>query len=168
MLRPERGVRKMNVLGQISTDMAQTMQKGTPAGRRAGEGVTLVELVCVIAIIAILASLLLPAVSRAYHKVNGMAEEWEAGEILSLLTKETRGYCAAHPQYLFLTKSELIDKCGFAPKPHDWVKASTTEFVPFGFLDDTNKIVLTFHIGRKHATVYSFSKGELSISPQER
>jgi prepilin-type N-terminal cleavage/methylation domain-containing protein len=91
------------------------MQNGKTLGRNADKGVTLIELLCVIAIIAILAALLLPAISRAYSKEHGMSEEWEAGEILSLLTKETRGYCAAQPQYVFLTKSEFIDKCGFAP-----------------------------------------------------
>jgi type II secretory pathway pseudopilin PulG len=147
---------------------AQTTQNGTAARRRAVAAVSMIELLCVLAIITILASLLLPATLRAYNKVRGMAEEWEAGEILSLLTTETRRYCAAHPQYLFPTKSDFLDKCGFAPKPKDWLQASATEFVPFGFLDDTNKIVLTFHIGPKHATVYAFSKGELTITPQGR
>jgi len=128
----------------------------------------MIELLCVIAIISILASLLLPAIMRAYNKVQGMAQEFEAGEVLSLLTGETRRYCAAHPQYVFATKSDFVEKCVLAPKPTDWVLAQATEFVPFGFPDDTNKIVLTFHIGPKHATVYAFSKGELTITPQGR
>ncbi len=161
-------MRSLEVLGQINMHTAQKTQNGTAAGRRAVAGVTLIELLCVFTIIAILASLLLPAILRAYTKVRGMTEEWEAGEILYVLTAETRGYCAAHPQYLFPTKSDFVDKCGFAPKPKDWVQAPATEFVPFGFPDDTNKIVLTFHIGRKHATVYSFTKGELTITPQGR
>ena len=96
-----------------------------------------------------------------------MSEEWEADGIISLVRTETRGYCAAHPEYFFLSKSELIDKVGFAPKAHNWIEASTTEFVRFGYLDDTNRVVLTFHIGRRHATVYSLTKGTLTITPQE-
>jgi hypothetical protein len=41
------------------------------------------------------------------------------------------------------------------------------EHVPFGFPADTNKVVLTFHIGRRHATIYSLSKGTLTITPQD-
>ena len=147
---------------------AHTTRNGAVAGGGTVRGVTLIELLCVLTIIMILVSLLLPTIMRAYTKVRGMAEEWEAEEILALVTSETRSYCAAHPKYVFPTKTDFVDKCQFAPKPKDWVTASVTEFVPFGFLDDTNLIVLTFHIGRKHATVYSFSKGELTIIPERR
>ena len=128
----------------------------------------MVELLCVMAIIAILASLLLPVIFRAYSRVKGMAEEMEAPQIAHLLLKETRGYCAANPQYNFESKSEFADKCGLAPKCRDWVQASATEFVPFNYLAPTNEIVLAVHIGRNHATLYAFSKGELSIRPEGR
>lgn len=126
----------------------------------------MIELLCVMAIIAILASLLLPAIFRAYNRVSGMAEEWEAPEIAHSLVRETRNYCAAHPQFDFATKSDFAEKCDLMPKCRDWVQAARTDFVPFSHLSATNEIVLSVHIGRNHRTLYAFSKGDLSIRPE--
>ncbi len=139
-----------------------------PAGRRSCAAVTLIELLCVIAILAILASLLLPAVFRAYERVKGTAEEFEAPEIAHMLRSETRAYCTSQPKYSFASKAELVEKCHLASKCADWVRASATEFTPFGYLDASNAIVLTVHIGRRHATTYSFTKADLSIQPEGR
>jgi prepilin-type N-terminal cleavage/methylation domain-containing protein len=139
------------------------------AGKRTPHlGLSLIEMLCVTAILCILASLLLPAVSRAYLKVRGMTDEWDAGDVLAMISQETRGYCAGHPKYEFPTKSDFVEKCDFEPRPRRWVRFSETEFVPFGFFDDTNKVVLTFHVGRKHAYKYTLTKGELTIIPQPR
>jgi prepilin-type N-terminal cleavage/methylation domain-containing protein len=146
---------------------SRTIARDIPLGARSGSAVTLIELLCVVAIIGILMSLLLPVILRAYNKVRGMSEEMEVPGIIASVAHKTRRYCTTHTQYLFLSKSELIDKVGFAPEGHDWVGASSTEFVPFGYLDETNKIVLTFHFGRKHATVEYLTKGQMSIRPQE-
>jgi prepilin-type N-terminal cleavage/methylation domain-containing protein len=129
-------------------------------------GVSLIELLCVMVIITILASLLLPTVTRAYSRAKGFAEEWEAPEVAEMLRKESRGYCGAHPQYNFVSKSDFVDKCVLAPKCRDWVQAWRTEFVPFNYLDPTNMIVLSVHLGPKHRTLYAFSKEDLSVHPQ--
>ena len=119
-------------------------------------------------IIAILASLLLPVVFRAYDKVRNMADEAEVPEVASLLKDQTRKYCAANPRYEFASPREFADKCDLFPKCRAWVLASATEFAPFSYLDSTNKFVITVHIGRRHATEYSFTKGTLTLYPEGR
>lgn len=129
-------------------------------------GVTLVELLCVICILSILASLLLPAVARAYARAKGMAEEIEAPEIASMLRNETRNYCAANTRFQFTSKIDFADKCRLAPKCRNWIDAAATEFVPFDYLAPTNQIVLQVHLGPKQRILYSFTKGDLSIRPE--
>ncbi len=127
----------------------------------------MIELLCVMVIIGILASMLLPTISRVYERIKGTAEEFEAPAVAELLLSETRRYCGANPLYRFNSKSEFANKCGLAPKCRDWVMRTRTDFVPFTYLSPTNLVVLSVHIGRKHLTSYAFSKGELSMMPSE-
>jgi len=110
--------------------------------------------------------LLLPTVSRVYNRIKGFAEEFEADEVAYVLLKESRNYCAANPHYQFDGKSDFADKCQLFPQCRNWVQAPSTDFVPFNYLDPTNKTVLAVHLGPRHATLYSFTKGDLSIRPE--
>jgi prepilin-type N-terminal cleavage/methylation domain-containing protein len=135
---------------------------------RVAAGVTLIELLCVMCILAILASLLLPAVFRAYSRARAFAEEFEAEEIASLLLHQSRDYCAANAQFQFASKTDFADKCHLWPKCRSWIEAAATEFDPFSYLTPTNQIVLQVHLGPRHRTLYSYTRGDLSIRPAER
>lgn len=165
--------RKGRGLGWLAPDGPGAPRLHTTAGvstgsRRRKAGVSLIELLCVMVIICILASLLLPTVSRVYLRIRGQAEEVEAEAIADLLREETRNYCASHPLYHFESKADFVKKCQFHPKCLDWVQSPHTEFVPFNYLFPTNEIVLTFHYGRKQASAWPFTKGTLTIMPEAR
>lgn len=123
----------------------------------------MIELLCVMAIIAILASLLLPAVARAYRRAKAMSEEFDEPVIADMLRDKLRDYCAGHAQYQFDTKADLQNKCVFPPKCQQWIDDSHTTFTPFTHLDPTNKVVISFHYGRNYARTENFTKGDLTV-----
>ena len=140
-----------------------------PESRRRSRAFSLIELLCVLGIIGILLSLLLPAVFGAYNKVRWQATEVEAPAIAGTLLDGSRRYCASTPHYRFDTKQDFMDKCVTDSKVRGWIRARSTQFVPFNFLDaNTNYVLLvTIPIGpRKGPLIFDFTKSDLAVTPE--
>jgi len=116
-------------------------------------------LLCVIVIIAILASLLFPTYVRVYSRVKRL----EAEDISSSLVGAVRHYCAEYPTFFFTNKADLIFKCRLELRCQDWVNKSSTVFVPFDNFSPTNEIVLSIYFSTgRFSTNYTYSKADLT------
>ncbi len=109
--------------------------------------------------------MLLPALSRGYRRAKAMAEETEVEQVAERLRHKVRNYCAGRPQYRFDTKDDFKDQCQLDPKCREWIDKTHTVFVPFSNLDSTDKVVVSFHYGRKYSRTEDFTKGDLTIVP---
>jgi prepilin-type N-terminal cleavage/methylation domain-containing protein len=103
--------------------------------RRARTGVTLVELLCVMSIIAILASLMLPGLARALRKARGLGEHLgSAGgiqmRIEEVATNYTR-YRQAHPNHARLSRKEFVQQLNLSPAAETWLNLKSVEYRPF-------------------------------------
>ncbi|HTI70111.1 MAG TPA: type II secretion system protein [Candidatus Limnocylindria bacterium] len=138
-----------------------------PLSSNRPRGFSLIELLCVMGIIGILMSLMLPAIFNAYNRARGQAAEFEAPSVAEILVGGVRRYCVDHPHYRFDSKQDLLDKCVTNPKARDWVKARSTQFTAFNFLDKSNSIVLSVSIkvSPRKTLAYEFTKDELTVTP---
>lgn len=98
----------------------------TPTG-----GVTLIELLCVMAIIAILMSLIAPAAFKALRKARQLAGEIQRPAFQEELQRKYTPYRLAHPNHPTLDREAFIQACGLSSKAAAWLTSSEVRFTPF-------------------------------------
>jgi prepilin-type N-terminal cleavage/methylation domain-containing protein len=112
-------------------------------------GVTLIELLCVMAIIGILASLMLPALSKGLRKARGLAGhlgdsggiQMRIGEVATNYTR----YRAANPNHPKLSRRAFATELHLSPTAESWLNMRSVEYHPFAANDPQDQPAIIVH-----------------------
>jgi len=113
-------------------------------------GLTLLELLCVIGIITILAALLLGPVHKAYARVKAMEWEMKVQTFAGRIADQLRDYCLSRTNYPALSVQELSQLGVFDIQMTHFLTSNKdkVEYFPFSSSDPNGKVILRWQYGR--------------------
>lgn len=109
-------------------------------------GFSLIELLCVMVIICILASLMLPAMAKALRRARGLADHLgnPTGVQVQIqeVTSQYTPYRAAHPNHNKLNRKAFIHELRLSAAAEAWLNLKSVEYLPFAGADPTNQAAI--------------------------
>jgi prepilin-type N-terminal cleavage/methylation domain-containing protein len=113
------------------------------------KGFSLIELLCVVAIIGILVSLMLPAFARALRKARGLGDHLGGPSRIQMridevITDYTR-FRTAHPDHGKLSRKAFINNLELSPSAEAWLTLKSVEYRPFEASDPTQQVAIVVY-----------------------
>ena len=109
---------------------------------RSGAGFTLMELLMVIAIMGVLASLLLGAVFRAHSRAKDTTWRLEADSLVGYIQQHLSRYYQSQTNYPMLSAAELYQRHVFDDRIMDFLQCPHVQYIPFSMGDGDDKYIL--------------------------
>ncbi len=110
---------------------------------------SLIELMCVITIILILVSMMMPAMWKALKKARGLNDHLSGGLSMSFddmvsnyLVRNYTSYRAAHPNHGKLNRNSFIRELHLSSAAEEWLKLSSVEYRPFAASDPPEQPII--------------------------
>jgi len=127
--------------------------------RTSKRGFTLIEMLCVTAIIGILASMLLGAVSRAFLRAKRFEWEHKSTVLINEFRDKMRQHFGSAPQYPALSVDQMYEGGLINSTLRDFLKDKKVQFFPFSSETPENTLILHVQVSRNNA--YEVFKREI-------
>jgi prepilin-type N-terminal cleavage/methylation domain-containing protein len=127
--------------------------------RRKQSGFSLIELMCVIAIILILVGLMLGPIMRAYRKAKNFGWENDSYQLFDRFADKMKQHFGSAPEYPAFTADQLYEGGFIDAGLRNFLRDKRVQYFPFSSKSLDEAVILRVNIAKNSA--YALQKGDL-------